>query len=132
MKPNTQRFRVYCPSQWRNRPARHGFGPLAALSPHSRPVYRVLDFASLAKGNNPETPEHTTAKPVADRLDYLAAMTKARELNAKPDAQRVFELAQVLRANDCDTPEEAARLLATAKKVDAAARELAILLAEGA
>ncbi len=131
MKPTAQRFRIYCPPQWRNRPARHGCGPLAALSPHSRPVYRVLDFASLAKGNNPETPEHTTAKPVADGLTYLDAMTKARELNARPDSARVLELAQVLRAHDCDGPEDAAQRLREAKRLDSVARELAILLAEG-
>ncbi len=122
------RFIVYCPSQYRNKPPVFGQSKIMAMAEHSRPVYRVLDCAFLAKGNNPECPDHVTAKPVCDGLDYVAAVKKADELNAAPGAQRVYELTQELEENGCDTIMtarlkiwEAERLLILAKERDALA-----------
>jgi len=91
------RFIIYCPPQFRG-PPRFNACPIMRMGEHSRPVYRVLDRAKLAKGNNPEAPEHTTALIVAEELDYIEATKKADELNAKPGAQRVVEVQDRLDA----------------------------------
>lgn len=84
------RFIVYCPRMYRNRRPIFGHGPLLAMAEHSRPVYRVLDRAYLAIGNNPEAPLHRTARPVADGLDYLAAMRKADDLTRQAVLDEAF------------------------------------------
>jgi hypothetical protein len=118
------RYNVYCPPQWRNRKPVYGCGSLAAMAEHSRPVYRVLDFAKLAKGNNPETPEHITAEIVADRLTYLQALEKAREMNVRPFAQKTFEAVTALRAAGVTSLEDAKAKLLDATKLLRMARNV--------
>jgi hypothetical protein len=124
---STLRYIVYCPPQYRKPPV-FGCGPLLATGEHSRPVYRVLDRAKLAKGNNPETPEHTTAQIVKDGLTYLDAMKKAAKLNAAPFAQKIHAAAQYLRDNDCETLADAKRVFDGANKLLRVARNLEYML----
>ncbi len=88
------------------------------MAEHSRPVYRVLDHAKLAKGNNPETPDHVTAEIVKDRLDYVAACKLAATLNAKPGAQKVLKISKELEALEI---ESFADLKAARKRINRAA-----------
>ncbi len=125
MNSNHLRYIVYCPAAYRNRRPVFGFGPLLAMAEHSRPVYRVLDCAKRAKGNNPELPEHITAQIVADKLDYLTATKKAAKLNAAPFAQKIYAAVQYLQNHDCESVadaravfDKAFKLLQTAKNLD--------------
>lgn len=118
-----ERFRVYLPPQYRGTP-RFDAGPMMRHAEMSRPAYRVLDFAQVAEGNNSDLPHHCTALIVADRLDYLTATRKARELNAQPGAQRALELANLLRSMACQTQAEVCVLEDKARTVRAAFDEL--------
>lgn len=85
------RFIVYLPLGFRGH-AKLDRGPIMRMSQQSRPAYRVLDTANKAKGNCPELPFHVLPAIMADKLDYLAAMTKARELNEQDVRDQAYAI----------------------------------------